>query len=235
MTGSDIQTTNLRLVLQTTQQALAWVDALPPADRAEVSPDWLARIRASNEANPWTHPFSILLRASDTIIGGCCFKGAPSPDGMVEIAYGIDEDHRCNGYATEAANALVAYAFSSGQVQIVRAHTRPEANASTRVLGKCGFKFVGEVIDPEDGLVWRWERSNDVQTSIVCYAECAGDELSAASRRRGVTAGPLITLPSTSKREPWHGQSQLFSSAFHDTTHPRCVHIAEFRVTEPSV
>jgi RimJ/RimL family protein N-acetyltransferase len=27
-----------------------------------------------------------------------------------------------------------------------------------RVLAKCGFQHIGEVIDPEDGLVWRWEK-----------------------------------------------------------------------------
>jgi ribosomal-protein-alanine N-acetyltransferase len=43
---------------------------------------------------------------------------------------------------------------------VVRAHTLPNPNASTRVLTKCGFHRVGEVIDPEDGLVWRWERND---------------------------------------------------------------------------
>ena len=62
------------------------------------------------------------------------------------------------GYATEAAQSLTEYAFSSGKVRVVRAHTLPEPNASTRVLTKCGFRRIGEVIDPEDGLVWRWER-----------------------------------------------------------------------------
>jgi len=33
------------------------------------------------------------------------------------------------------------------------------ANASTRVLVKCGFRHVGGVVDPEDAPVWRWERS----------------------------------------------------------------------------
>jgi RimJ/RimL family protein N-acetyltransferase len=41
---------------------------------------------------------------------------------------------------------------------LIRAHTLPEMNASCRVLEKAGFKRLGEVIDPEDGLVWRWER-----------------------------------------------------------------------------
>jgi uncharacterized damage-inducible protein DinB len=82
-------------------------------------------------------------------------------DGVVEIAYGIVPSYQGQGFATETARALMRYAFGSGRVRIVRAHTRPEPNASTRVLTKCGFTRVGEVVDPEDGLVWRWEKSED--------------------------------------------------------------------------
>ena len=56
----------------------------------------------------------------------------------------------------EAATALVDFALRAG-ARIVRAHTRPENVASVRVLAACGFKLLGEVIDPEDGLVQRWE------------------------------------------------------------------------------
>jgi RimJ/RimL family protein N-acetyltransferase len=80
---------------------------------------------------------------------------------MAEIAYGVNPEYQGKGYATEAAAALVSYALGTGQARVVRAHTLPEPNASTRVLSKCGFRQVGEVIDPEDGLVWRWERNND--------------------------------------------------------------------------
>jgi RimJ/RimL family protein N-acetyltransferase len=76
---------------------------------------------------------------------------------MVEIAYGIDPEHQGKGYATEAAAALVKFALDNGHVRVVRAHTLPEPNASTRVLTKCGFRRIGEVIEPDDGLVWRWE------------------------------------------------------------------------------
>jgi ribosomal-protein-alanine N-acetyltransferase len=54
---------------------------------------------------------------------------------------------------------FVDFALASGQVQLVRAHTLPEVNASTRVLLKCGFRHVGTVVDPDDGPVWRWELS----------------------------------------------------------------------------
>jgi hypothetical protein len=36
--------------------------------------------------------------------------------------------------------------------------TLPEENASNKALKRNGFGFAGEVDDPEDGLVWRWER-----------------------------------------------------------------------------
>ena len=156
-----LQTKSLRLVLQTLEEARAAVEAMSPADRAHVSPDWLARLDALTSPDPWTLGFSLVHRDSDTVVGSAGFKGPPSADGMVEIAYGVHPDHQKKGYATEAAQALTAYAFRSPLVRVVWAHTLPEPNASTRVLTKCGFLFVGEVIDPEDGLVWRWEKDRE--------------------------------------------------------------------------
>jgi RimJ/RimL family protein N-acetyltransferase len=106
-------------------------------------------------------PFAVVHRANATVIGKCGYKGPPDPDGVVEISYGIDPDHRGKGYATEAAAALASYAFGDSRVRVVRAHTFEKANASTRVLTKCGFRYIGEVIDPEDGLVWRWQKRRD--------------------------------------------------------------------------
>jgi RimJ/RimL family protein N-acetyltransferase len=40
----------------------------------------------------------------------------------------------------------------------VIAHTLPEENASNRALRRNGFRLAGEVEDPEDGRVWRWEK-----------------------------------------------------------------------------
>ena len=55
------------------------------------------------------------------------------------------------------ASKLIALARRSAAVRQVIAHTVPLKNASTRVLQRVGMTCVGELVDPEDGNVWRWQ------------------------------------------------------------------------------
>ena len=160
MSPTQIHTKRLTLVPKTLEQVRAQVAEMNADQTAELSAEWLAQLDATPDH--WTLGFAIVDRVTLVVIGTCGFKGPPGADGTVEIAYGVGPEHQGQGYATEAAEALVAYAFGSGQVRMVRAHTFLAANASTRVLTMCGFHAVGEVLDPEDGLVWRWERCHDV-------------------------------------------------------------------------
>jgi len=137
------------------------VERMSASERAQLSADWLARFHASVAEDPWVHGFRLVRRDTGAVVGTCSFKGPPSA-GTVEIAYGVSPDQQGKGYATEAALALVAYAFSFAEVRVVRAHTLPDSTASKRVLTKCGFRHVGEVIDPEDGVVSRFERMFEV-------------------------------------------------------------------------
>ena len=91
------------------------------------------------------------------IVGSCAFKGQPTEGGIVEIAYFTYPDFEGQGYATSMARKLIELAASCESVRQVVAHTRPEANASTRVLEKVAMSFFGEVIDPDDGRVWQWQ------------------------------------------------------------------------------
>jgi RimJ/RimL family protein N-acetyltransferase len=155
----ESSTANVTLIPKTREQVLASLDEMPVEYRAEVSPIWLARVQSMTTPDPWTLGFSVFHRGLNAVVGGCGFKGPPDPGGVVEIAYGIDPAHQGNGYATEAAQALVAFAFRDPNVRTVIAHTLSAEHASARVLTKSHFHCVGEVIDPEDGKVWRWERS----------------------------------------------------------------------------
>lgn len=86
-----------------------------------------------------------------THIGELCFKGL-SADGIAEIGYGISEEYRNNGYATEAVKAVLEWAFSHPKVTAVEAETDPDNTASKRVLEKCGFALNGVI--GEEGPRW---------------------------------------------------------------------------------
>jgi RimJ/RimL family protein N-acetyltransferase len=149
----------LKLVPQTIAEARAMVEALAPEHRAQLSPEWLARVYSST-ADHWTLGYALVRIPDGVPIGNCGFKGPPR-DGVVEIAYRVAPEFEGRGCATEAAKALVRIAFESTDVHTVIAHTMSDTNSSSRVLVKAGFRSVGQVIEPEDGLVWRWERARE--------------------------------------------------------------------------
>lgn len=152
-----IETQRLSLALNNPDDVHRQLEQLTDDERRQVSPVCLARAFAATEPDPWLHGFRIVLREDGSEVGHAGFKGPPNQEGIVELAYGISPSHQGRGYATEAAAALTAFARQATGVQAVQAHTKPDNDASARVLTKCGFRWIGEVIDPEDGLVWRWE------------------------------------------------------------------------------
>jgi RimJ/RimL family protein N-acetyltransferase len=150
-------TQRLELILQTPAETLAWVTTLPPEVQIEISPVWLQRVQQAAHPAPWCCGFQIVRQVDQVAIGSCGFKAPPDEQGMVEIAYGIDEPLRNQGFATESAQALVAYAVQCADVQVVRAETKPDNLASQQVLLKLKFQYAGDFDVPEDGLVQRWE------------------------------------------------------------------------------
>ena len=158
MNSIRLKTKRLDLALKSVEETRARIDELPSVEKEQLSRDWLQRVQDATSPDPWVHGFAITDRQDGVFVGECGFKGPPDSEGIVEVAYGIHPDHQCKGYATEAAGALVQFAFTNDDIRMVRAHTLPESNASTRVLTKCGFCHVGETMDPDDGLVWRWEK-----------------------------------------------------------------------------
>src|SRR5260221_9563056 len=96
-----IETAHLRLIPYSPDQLLALIEGedrfeecfgMPAAEGMrefmvsdDVSPAWLARLRASSDADPWSHGFAVVHRQSRSVIGSVGFKGPPDEDGMVEI------------------------------------------------------------------------------------------------------------------------------------------------------
>jgi len=106
-------------------------------ERLEEGPD---------QAGWWLH--YVILKGSSsnspTMVGACGYKGPPSPDGTVEIGYGILQEFRRRGYAKEAARGLIATAFTYPMVTRIIAETLPELAPSLGVLRTAGFRSIGE-------------------------------------------------------------------------------------------
>jgi len=101
---------------------------------------------------PWLGYLALL---DERIVGVCGFKSPPT-SGEVEIAYFTFPAFEGRGIATVMARELVALARAAEPGIVVTARTRPQRNASTRILEKLGFVNRGTVDDPEDGEVWDW-------------------------------------------------------------------------------
>ena len=118
----------------------------------------LKAITTDGVAPEWsTYLFFDLADGALIGIGG--FKGPPDR-GVVEIGYEIAPSRRGRGQATAAARAMVERASAAGCTQVV-AHTLAEPNPSTSVLTKLGFVQTVEILDPDDGPIWRWELALD--------------------------------------------------------------------------
>jgi len=133
---------NADLIRDVVQQAMALLAAIP-------------------RESPWGGYLAV-DKTRATVVGTCAFKTGPTDDGSIEIAYFTFPQFEGHGFATAMAKALIDIAVASSVIQRVVAHTLPQQNASTRVLEKAGMHCLGEVEDPQDGRVWRWQY--DVKT-----------------------------------------------------------------------
>lgn len=89
----------------------------------------------------------LIERESRIVVGSAGFQGHPSAEGEIELGYGVHPDFRNRGYATEAARALVAWAFEQPGVARVIAHGVQDNIASHRVVEKAGLTRRGVQAD----------------------------------------------------------------------------------------
>ena len=175
MDASSIRTDSLRLIavepfhveaLSRDKRELAEVlgvavpDGWPQFPEAFAPPEDGGSRRSERPPTDWRDYFFIHPRER-ALVGNGGFTGDPDDSGVVEIGYEIAPEHRNRGFATEAARAMIRYAFAHEEVGAVVAHTLAETNASNAVLRKAGMSFVAEVDDPEVGKAWRWRISRE--------------------------------------------------------------------------
>jgi RimJ/RimL family protein N-acetyltransferase len=120
----------------------------PPPLNDEESIQWTLDLLEADPGSVGWGPWYFLASppgnaAKKIAMGNGGFKGRATPDGTVEVGYSIVETWQRQGYAPEATEALVGWAFSHPEVRRVVAQTFPELRASMRVLQKCDFRFIG--------------------------------------------------------------------------------------------
>ena len=95
--------------------------------------------RQNQEQRIWYTAWKICLKENKKEIGkqigDIGFKG-PVEHYSVEIGYGIDAEYEGNGYATEAAKAMIDWAMYQENVYFVEAEVASDNMASRRVLEK---------------------------------------------------------------------------------------------------
>ena len=105
------------------------------ADKGEASWAWLVVKRGAPGAQ-------------GELIGEIGGKGAPGPEGTLELGYAIVPERRRQGYATEAGDLYCRWARSTGQVKLLTAECL-ESNAASRcVLAALGLTPCGSRAGP---------------------------------------------------------------------------------------
>jgi ribosomal-protein-alanine N-acetyltransferase len=135
--------------------------ALRPLAAVQDSPGLVTRIprellALAGARAPWTS--YVAFRTDGVAVGTCAFKSPPTTKKEVEIAYLTFPEFEKQGHGTAMARALVEIAAGSGEVDSVIAQTLREEDASVHICRRLDFAFEGEVLDPEDGPVWRWRK-----------------------------------------------------------------------------
>ena len=125
-------------------------DEFPSAeDRAGFLPVQLHRMRQTPNRREWMARL-IVTRDGD-LVGHCGFHGPPEIIGRAEIGYTVFTAFRGKGYAKEAAQGLVHWAFEQGHREIY-ATVSPNNAPSLAVVRSLGFIQVGTQDDEVDGL-----------------------------------------------------------------------------------
>ncbi|MBG1242492.1 GNAT family N-acetyltransferase [Nostoc sp. NZL] len=90
--------------------------------------------------------------ADSTLIGDLGFIGKPDQTGTVEMGYEVLSAYRQQGFAFEAVEALVDFAFTQQELKRIIAHTPDDHVASIRILEKLGMQQIAR-----DENLLKWE------------------------------------------------------------------------------
>lgn len=122
-----------------------WTGTIPHPYTETDGRDWIAKVQ-ENHATGRPRRFAIALKQTDRLIEGVGLDGSTG-DSSEEpaLGYWVGQPYWGNGYAREAAAAIIDYGFRTLGLETIRAHTDPGNAASQKVLLACGLKRIGKI------------------------------------------------------------------------------------------
>ncbi|WP_327355268.1 GNAT family N-acetyltransferase [Streptomyces sp. NBC_01304] len=154
-TSLTLPTTRLTLIEITPDRAtnlslggpggFTWI-AGGPEEGTRTGAGIAAKAAAEGAYVPGWGAYALVRRSDGRAVGAMGFHGPPLA-GQVEIGYDVVASARRQGYATEALQALAAWALTSPEVTLVFARTEPGNLASQGVLDRAGFTRASETAE----------------------------------------------------------------------------------------
>ena len=99
-----------------------------------------------------------MIVAGGEAVGMCGIKHRPSPDGEVEIGYGIAASRHRRGHMTRGLPLVLDALRRDPSIRTVIAETAVDNIGSQRVLTGNGFAQIGTRVDPSDGELITWRK-----------------------------------------------------------------------------
>ena len=112
----------------------------PPEVRARSTLTFFTELRSRRQIGAWF----VTDKAGGRFLGHCMLAHRES-FGEPELGYALGREFWGQGYATEAARALVRYGFEQGGLKRMFAVVFPENEPSWRILLRLGFRYEKDV------------------------------------------------------------------------------------------
>ena len=131
-------------------------------------------IRSAPDKKLWGNRVMLTRGDSRRVVGSVVFHGAPGPDGIVEVAYGVEQESQMKGYAKESVPVCVEWALAQPGTVAVRATTPPWHTASRRVLDRCGLVVIGSEMSDALGDLILYERRREGASTVASSGGAIG-------------------------------------------------------------
>ena len=99
-------------------------------------------IKAQDDSQKYT--WSIFLKGTNIVIGQItCQPKDNEPENIRDVGWFIDPKYQGQGYATEAAFAVLDFMFNEVEINEIKTSAAEINPASWKIMEKLGFEFVG--------------------------------------------------------------------------------------------